>query len=107
MVQIIYKRGSHSLRLRGHAGAGEPGNDPVCAAVSALALTLADNVASLATQGSVDRPLLRLESGDSWIRCRSAGKMRPVVTMIFDTVCAGFDLLQTLYPEHIDYHTQQ
>lgn len=107
MVQIIYKRGSHSVRLRGHAGAGVPGRDPVCAAVSALTLTLADNVTALVTQGNVDRPLLRLEEGDSWIRCHSTGKIRPVVMLIFDTVCAGFGLLQTLYPEYIDYHVQQ
>lgn len=106
MVEIIYKRNSHSLRLQGHAGAGKPGNDLVCAAVSALALTLADNVAQLTAQGDVDRTLLRLESGDSWVRCRSKGKMRPVVTLIFDSICEGFSLLQTLYPEHVSYKAQ-
>ena len=107
MVEILYKRNSHSLRLRGHAGAGEPGKDPVCAGVSALTLTLADNVAQLVTQGSADRPLLRLESGDSWIRCRSTGRMKPVVTLIFDSICSGFQLLHTLYPDYIDYRVQE
>ena len=103
MVHILYYRDTPSLRLRGHAGAGEPGKDPVCAAVSALALTLAYNVAQLVTQGNATRPEIRLEQGDSAIRCRSRGRSQPVVTLMFDTVCAGFALLQSLYPELVDY----
>ena len=103
MVHITYNRDNHSLRLRGHAGADEPGKDPVCAAVSALTLTLAYNVTQLASQGNVSRPEIRLEQGDSAIRCYCRGRSKPVVTLMFDTVCTGFELLQSLYPDMVDY----
>ena len=103
MVHIQYNRDTHSLRLHGHAGAEESGKNLVCAAVSALTLTLAYNVAQLVSQGNVSRPEIRLESGSSAIRCYSRGRSKPVVTLMFDTVCTGFALLQSLYPDMVDY----
>lgn len=103
MVEIIYHRASHSLTARGHAQAGEKGRDPVCAGVSALVLTLAENVASLVTQGNASRQVLRLNDGDAEVSCQSGEKMDAVVTLIYDTLCSGFALLQTLHPEHVSY----
>ena len=34
----------HSLRVRGHAGSGEPGRDLICAGVSALVLALREEL---------------------------------------------------------------
>lgn len=103
MVHILYRRGQHYLRLWGHADGGPVGKDPVCAGVSALTLTLAYNVAQLVTQECAEQPQIRLEPGDSAIRCKSRGRSGPAVTLMFDTVCAGFALLQTLYPDKIHY----
>lgn len=106
MIHITYSRSRHRLTVVGHAGAAPLGKDLVCAAVSALTLTLASNVASLATGEQATHPVLRLQEGDAWISCVAAPGKGAVVTMIFDTVCAGFELLQTLYPENIQYHVQ-
>ena len=104
MVEITYDRQRHRLTAMGHAAAGRKGEDLVCAAVSALVLTVSANVAELAITEEVRRPVLQLRDGDSRISCVPAPEMIPVVTMIFDTVCSGFELLQTLYPENIRYH---
>lgn len=106
MIRIHYNRRRQRLTARGHAGCAPKGQDPVCAAVSALVLTLAANVAELATGDKVRHPIVRLEEGDAWISCIPAPKLQPVITMIFDTVCSGFELLQTLYPEHISFYTE-
>lgn len=45
MIRI--RRKGLSLSITGHAGAGKPGEDLVCAAVSALAWTLAANLEAL------------------------------------------------------------
>lgn len=103
MVAIIYHRAAHSLTARGHAMAGEKGRDPVCAGVSALVLTLAENVASLVTQGNARRQVLHLEEGNAQVRCQCDEHMEAVVTLIYDAICAGFALLQTLHPEHVSY----
>lgn len=104
MITVTYHRKEHRLTAVGHAGRGKPGHDLVCAAVSALVLTLAGNVASLATQKSLRKQELRLEEGDACVSGRPIPRMRAVVTMVFDTVCSGFELLETLYPENITFH---
>ena len=103
MIKVTYHRKRHRLTAVGHAGQGPKGHDLVCAAVSALVLTMASNVAGLATQEQVRHPVLRVQEGDGWISCAPKPGMQPVVTMIFDAVCAGFELLETLYPESIEY----
>jgi uncharacterized protein YsxB (DUF464 family) len=40
MTRVRYDRADLCLSMEGHAGAGKPGNDPVCAALSALMMTL-------------------------------------------------------------------
>lgn len=104
MIQVTYHRTHNRLTATGHAGSGVSGHDLVCASVSALVLTLAANVASLVTQGSAGKHVVQVKEGDAEISCVPSHKMRAVVTLIFDTVCAGFELLQTLYPENIEYH---
>ena len=104
MVKVTYEPEKFRLVARGHAGSGTKGHDLICAAVSALTLTLGANVADLAGDGKVTRQVLRLEEGDCFISCIPNEKMKPVVQLIFDTVCAGFQLLETLYPENIVYH---
>ena len=40
MTRILYDRAGLRLEMQGHAGAGEKGADPVCAALSMLMMTL-------------------------------------------------------------------
>ena len=46
---------------------------------------------------------MHVQEGDAEIGCVPTHKMKAVVTLIFDTFCTGFELLQTLYPENISY----
>lgn len=103
MIQVIYHRTHNRLTVTGHACSGESGHDLVCAGVSALVLTLAANVGSLVTQGSAGKHIVKVKEGDAEIACVPSHKMRAVVTLVFDTVCTGFELMQTLYPENIEY----
>ena len=103
MIHVTYHRKHNRVTVTGHAYSGASGHDLVCASASALVLTLASNVASLVTQGSAGQHVVQVKEGDAEISCVPSHKMRAVVTLIFDTVCAGFELLQTLYPENIEY----
>lgn len=103
MIEVTYHRKYHGVVVRGHAQCGEMGHDLVCASVSALVLTLATNVTGLAADGVARDPTIRLESGVAEISCRPVRRMASVVTLIFDTVCAGFKTLHSLYPENISY----
>ena len=53
MIHVTYYRQYNRVTVDGHAGSGPEGHDLVCSAVSALALTLAGNVAYMKAQDAV------------------------------------------------------
>ena len=107
MIKAAYYRSYHRLTVEGHAQSGEPGHDLVCAAASALAYTLAGNVANMADAGQVREPCLKLVEGDTELSCSPRHNLKATVTLVFDTVCAGFSLLAHDYPAFISYEIRQ
>ena len=103
MVTITYYRDAYRLTAKGHAGGGEYGKDPICAAVSALVLTLGANVADLCLQENAERPVLFTAPGAAEISCTPKEGMAQVVTLMFDTLCQGFAVLQRLHPENVRF----
>ena len=69
MIRVIYYRSYNRLTIEGHAHSGEPGQDLVCAACSALAYTIAANVGRLESQGQVQDVIVQLEPGNAEISC--------------------------------------
>lgn len=88
MIRIT-RQGATCVTLKGHAGSAEYGKDLVCAAVSALALTLAANV-----EGK-ENAEVSLQPGNSRISCT------PDAAGVFDCICKGFQLLAERFPEHV------
>ena len=73
-------------------------------AASILVYTLAANVTELcADRRRVRRPVLEIKEGNAIISCAPVHGMQAVTTLVFDTVCAGFDVLQQQYPENLTY----
>ena len=103
MIHAVYWRELHRVTVEGHAHSGEPGKDLVCAAASALALTLAENAKALQAGGQARNAVAELESGRAEISCNPASRFRSVATVIFDGVCMGFDALSRIYPDYIKY----
>ena len=103
MIEVTYHPKRLRLTATGHAGSGKEGHDLVCAAVSALVITLAANVADLATREKVEHPVLRVQEGDAWISCVAKKEQKWLAAQVYNAVCTGFELLETLYPENIRY----
>lgn len=103
MVDIVYYRRFNRVTVRGHAGTAPAGQDLVCAAVSTLTYTLAENVAQLHRLGKVAEPEIRLENGDAEISCTPSGTYKNIVRAFFEAVCIGFALLEEKYPDVISY----
>ena len=104
MVNVIYDRKKLKLTVKGHAKSGEAGHDLVCAAASILVYTLAGNVAQLSEDKSrVRRPVIDLNEGDATVACSPIHGMTAVTTLVFDTICSGFDILAQKYPENVSY----
>ncbi len=81
------------VSVEGHANSDVYGKDLVCAAVSALVLTLAANVEKM--KGAE----ILLEPGFSRIQCRPDA----VGIAVFDCICKGFEMLAGKYPEYVCY----
>ena len=103
MIKVIYHRQYNRVTVEGHAGSGPEGHDLVCASVSALALTLAGNVSYMRAQDAVYSEILKLEEGNAEIQCTPYRRYKDSVEQAFRSICVGFELLATKYPEHISY----
>ena len=103
MIHVIYHRQFNRVTVEGHAGSGPEGHDLVCAAVSALALTLAGNVSYMEAQEAVHGVIMKLDEGNAEIQCTPYRRYKDSVEQIFRSICVGFDLLATKYPENISY----
>ena len=90
------------IRLRGHAGSGEPGRDLICAGVSALVLALREELLHLEGKGALRFRTLRLEPGDAEICCDPVPEGEEAVSVAFDTVVRGLRLLERLFGEHVE-----
>ena len=103
MIEVTYYREHNRLTVTGHARSDEYGKDLVCAAVSALALTLGANVGYLSAKDYVTAHTVRLEPGDAEISCNPRTRYRDSVKQVFMSVCVGFEILADKYPSYISY----
>jgi len=96
------RRGTIRLRLRGHAGSAPRGEDLVCAAASALALTAGECATLLHSRGLLTRPpMVRLNRGDALVIATPKRETLAEVLLCFWTVQAGLYALQQQYPQYV------
>lgn len=104
MIDVRYNRKEISLTVKGHAQSGEAGHDLVCAAATILVYTLAANVSGLCDdRAHARRPVIKLSEGDAIVKCSPVHGMKTVATLIFDSVCSGYEILASEYPENVRY----
>lgn len=103
MIGITYEPERCRLTLRGHAGAGESGQDLICCAVSALTYTLAANVRRMQKRGWLARAHIRLSPGDADISCVPGKGCREAVMGRMDAICMGFWMLSREYPDFVRF----
>ena len=107
MIQVTYYKSYNRVTVEGHALSGAPGHDLVCAGASTLAYTLAANVGRMEEMGLVRDAVATLEVGKAEISCRPKNKYTSIVGAIFNSVCAGFELLAMNNPDYISYEIHQ
>jgi uncharacterized protein YsxB (DUF464 family) len=93
---------SYEVKAKGHADAGKYGQDIVCAAVSVLMQTLANEVEEAARAGTV--ALGAVAHGDGWMKVE-ATPTRESCNMVeawVELVQDGLDALAESYPENVE-----
>ena len=103
MIKVTYHRDINRVLVEGHAHSGEVGHDLVCASASILVYTLASFVENLKEARQVYNPKAELKEGDAIISCDAPNKYKGAVTLVFDSICGGFELLARDYPDNISY----
>ena len=86
MTRVRYDPETPEMVFSGHAGAGEPGRDPVCAALSILMYTLLSALPAGETERELD---------DGFCRVRGGGRAA------YEVIAAGLRLLAEEFPEHV------
>lgn len=101
-VVIAKREGTLTLRLNGHAGYAEKGQDIVCAAASILVYTVAQMMVDLREQGRlIEEPLIRLDEGNAVIRVKPNVWGQADANHTFLMAQTGFELLESNYPVNL------
>lgn len=99
MINIRYDEFDGSaitVHVTGHAEYAEEGKDVVCAGVSTLLCTLADNVERLTAKHTI-----RMEKGDAIVSCIPSEDRMIETVITFGTILRGFRLMADAYPEYV------
>ena len=104
MITTTYDRANHSLKIEGHSHYAEHGKDIVCAAVSILAYTLAEDINMAYQVGYLtEEPTIDMQEGNAEIKCCPIEAAESIVSLIFQNVCVGFEIMSKQYPEYVAY----
>ena len=103
MIKVVYHRDLNRVSVTGHAMSGEAGQDLVCASATILVYTLASFVNNMESAKQVRNPTVKLKEGDAVISCAPPNRYKGAVTLVFDSICGGFELLARDYPDNISY----
>ena len=103
MITVVYHRDLNRVTIEGHAQSGEIGHDLVCAATTILAYTVGSSVENMVAAGHVKEHHIEFKEGYASVYCEAPKKFKSTITLMFDTVCAGFELLAQNYPDNISY----
>lgn len=111
MVEVMFvmpepcSNGTYKLTVTGHAGAEEPGKfDEVCAAVSTLVYTLAQNIKDAKDLGWLRKnPTLKLNEGDASIKAKPVQEKETLVATMFTVITRGLQMIAFNYPDFVKF----
>jgi uncharacterized protein YsxB (DUF464 family) len=103
MITVIYNRDINSVIVEGHARSGVAGHDLICASATILAHTLAAFAKNTQKAKQSHKLVVKLEDGYAEISCKPKSNCKAAITLVFDSICAGFELLANSYPKYISY----
>ena len=106
MIEVIFAQSddkdTYILTASGHAKYDDEGRDLVCASVSTLIYTLAQNVKDMQDLGWLrKKPVLELEDGDAKITCKPRTERRNATKLVFTAIQRGVEMVVANYPDNV------
>ena len=107
MIQAAFytdkSSGSISLKLSGHAGAAEKGQDIICSAASMLAYTVAQAVQYMHAEGGLrKKPRIEMADGSANIVVKPKDESYAEALHTFFVAQVGYSLLAHNYPQFVE-----
>ena len=105
MINVSFSRDDEtiSMRVNGHAGQAEMGQDIVCASSSILAYTVAQTLQYIEARGGLKKkPHIKLNSGYAEIICKPTEEYAGEVLQTFFVAEVGYTLLAHNYPQYVE-----
>lgn len=91
-----------NMTASGHAGFASPGQDIVCAGVSALAFAAAEYLTQMRTWGKLERePVIALEPGEIRLECEPKITAEEEASHVFRMLEIGCRLIAHSYPNNV------
>ena len=92
------------LKVKGHSGQADIGQDIVCASASILTYTVAQIVKDMVAQDSFScEPIIKLDSGDATITCKCKTDIAYFeVLNALNVAQVGYSLLAHNYPQYVE-----
>ena len=101
MIEIKFKPETMMLKVTGHAGQAEKGQDIVCSAVSILFYTLAQAVMD-SREALEDEPIIITNDGDGMVSCKPKEEYVATMQRTYWTILTGFELLAQEYKDYVN-----
>lgn len=107
MIQAAFytdkSSGSISLKIKGHAGAAEKGNDIICASATTLAYTVAQAMEYMYAEGGLrKKPRIEFADGDATIVAKPKDDSYGEALHTFFVAQVGYSLLAHNYPQYVE-----
>ena len=100
MIEITFKPKTMMVKVTGHAGQAEKGQDIVCSAVSILFYTLAQAVTD-SRDLLKDEPCIITNDGDGLVACTPKEGFVGIIQRTYWTILTGFELLADEYKDYV------
>ena len=102
MIEIKFKPENMMVKVTGHAGQAEKGQDIVCSAVSILFYTLAKAVTD-SREALEEDPVIITNDGDGMVSCKPKKEYEATIQRIYWTILTGLDLLVQEYKDYVSF----
>ena len=105
MLKVTFEQKNNNLilKLEGHAGQADIGQDIVCASASILAYTVAQFVKEAEARGDLkSQPEVKLEKGDAFISCEPADDILYGMQDCYLFAELGYNILAHNYPQYVE-----
>ena len=100
MIEIKFNPDKLELKVNGHAGWAEKGEDIVCSAVSILFYTLVQAIMDSREMCKED-PTIVIDDGNGTVSCKPKKEYLATIQRTYWTVLTGFELIAQEYKDYV------